>query len=306
MSTDFKSILRNLRKKPGNSQCSDCLAKAPSWCSYSHGVFLCLACAGVHRGLGPNNSRVRSSTLDDWDLESVRNMSRNGNIIVNSKFEALLPPNFQRPKNQEDMAKFIYDKYVTRKWYSDDVNLQNQRMEQNAEMEVSTKPRVQDSSLLSPQPKKGPGLFESFRSASTSSTRSAPSPKPVSSQYATTDPPVQTAAPVHRPVVVEKPKPKPKSNGLMDLLNFEPTKPKPVTNNTPQQPPKQQNARERDLLDALSVPKKSHPTRSPSPAAQSLRNDLLMSLSKPSSKKAPQKAEEDVDLSFIPVHMLPK
>jgi hypothetical protein len=45
---------------------------APRWASISLGVFFCLECAGIHRSLGVQLSRVRSVDLDAWDSLSVQ------------------------------------------------------------------------------------------------------------------------------------------------------------------------------------------------------------------------------------------
>jgi hypothetical protein len=45
--------------------CADCAssdpARRPSWTSVSCGVFICLHCAGIHRGLGTHVSQVRGA-----------------------------------------------------------------------------------------------------------------------------------------------------------------------------------------------------------------------------------------------------
>ncbi|KAG9133144.1 hypothetical protein Leryth_027402 [Lithospermum erythrorhizon] len=45
---------------------SNCSAPDPKWASANIGVFICLKCCGVHRGLGSHISKVLSVTLDEW------------------------------------------------------------------------------------------------------------------------------------------------------------------------------------------------------------------------------------------------
>ena len=50
------------------SQCCDCASYHHiQWSSVSHGVLLCLDCAGRHRNLGVKVSVVKSLQMDEWE-----------------------------------------------------------------------------------------------------------------------------------------------------------------------------------------------------------------------------------------------
>lgn len=46
------------------NECFECGVVDAAWASISLGLHLCIACAGIHRGLGVHTSRVKSKTLD--------------------------------------------------------------------------------------------------------------------------------------------------------------------------------------------------------------------------------------------------
>lgn len=70
--------LAELLKLPENAHCADCRRSGPTWASVNLGVFLCMGCAGVHRGLGTHVSKVRSCRLDTWLAGEVDMMRRTG------------------------------------------------------------------------------------------------------------------------------------------------------------------------------------------------------------------------------------
>ncbi|GJE84345.1 ArfGap-domain-containing protein [Phanerochaete sordida] len=76
-----KRTLQDLIKNDelGNKKCVDCGNPNPQWASVSFAVFLCLQCAGVHRGFGVHVSFVRSVSMDTWQEEQIKRMQLGGN-----------------------------------------------------------------------------------------------------------------------------------------------------------------------------------------------------------------------------------
>ncbi|KAI4181093.1 MAG: hypothetical protein LQ348_005088 [Seirophora lacunosa] len=76
---ETKTKLLALQKHPGNTTCCDCAAPSPQWASPKFGTFICLTCAGLHRGLGVHISFVRSITMDAFKGNEIARMQRGGN-----------------------------------------------------------------------------------------------------------------------------------------------------------------------------------------------------------------------------------
>ncbi|EIM85729.1 ArfGap-domain-containing protein [Stereum hirsutum FP-91666 SS1] len=76
-----KKILQELIKRDDlkNKVCVDCTNPNPQWASLSFAVFLCLQCAGVHRGFGVHISFVRSVSMDSWTDTQIKRMQSGGN-----------------------------------------------------------------------------------------------------------------------------------------------------------------------------------------------------------------------------------
>uniref|UniRef100_A0A3B3SYA2 Arf-GAP domain-containing protein n=1 Tax=Paramormyrops kingsleyae TaxID=1676925 RepID=A0A3B3SYA2_9TELE len=58
------AVARRLWVNPANKVCADCGAASPEWASVNLLVVICDACAGQHRSLGINVSKVRSLKMD--------------------------------------------------------------------------------------------------------------------------------------------------------------------------------------------------------------------------------------------------
>jgi Putative GTPase activating protein for Arf len=75
---------QELLKKPENRICADChVVTHPRWASWSLGVFICIRCSGIHRGMGTHISRVKSADLDAWTDEQTEMMKKWGNRRAN-------------------------------------------------------------------------------------------------------------------------------------------------------------------------------------------------------------------------------
>ena len=55
-------------------------------------MFLCVRCAGVHRGLGAHISKIKSVNLDAWTPEQLMSIAEKGNEKANAFYLAKAPP----------------------------------------------------------------------------------------------------------------------------------------------------------------------------------------------------------------------
>ncbi|RMJ26338.1 Zinc finger protein gcs1 [Aspergillus sp. HF37] len=85
---ETRTKLTQISKSNGNDKCCDCGAPAPQWASPKFGTFICLNCAGIHRGLGVHISFVRSITMDAFKTAEIQRMDSGGNDPWRTFFDA--------------------------------------------------------------------------------------------------------------------------------------------------------------------------------------------------------------------------
>ncbi|XP_030067056.1 arf-GAP with Rho-GAP domain, ANK repeat and PH domain-containing protein 3 isoform X2 [Microcaecilia unicolor] len=108
-------VAEKIWSNKANKFCADCRAVNPDWASINLCVVICKQCAGQHRGLGTNVSKVQSLKLDIsiWSNEIVQLFIVLSNERANRFWAARLPPNEMLHPNAttEHRRDFIIHKY---------------------------------------------------------------------------------------------------------------------------------------------------------------------------------------------------
>ncbi|CAI7588990.1 unnamed protein product [Penicillium bialowiezense] len=110
--------IKGLLKLEHNKICADCKRnKHPRWASWNLGVFVCIRCSGIHRGMGTHISRVKSVDLDAWTDEQLQSVVKWGNSRANKYWEAKLAPG--HAPSEAKIENFIRTKYESKRWVMD-------------------------------------------------------------------------------------------------------------------------------------------------------------------------------------------
>ncbi|KAK2911188.1 hypothetical protein Q8A67_003321 [Cirrhinus molitorella] len=113
-------LCESIWRVPSNRLCADCSSSMPEWASINLCVLLCEKCAGAHRGLGQNVSKVRSLKLDErvWTDDLIRVFLLLGNGKANQFWGANIPPSESlcSSTNSEKRLEHITAKYKDGKY----------------------------------------------------------------------------------------------------------------------------------------------------------------------------------------------
>jgi hypothetical protein len=116
------SALKQLARAAANAECADCTATRPGWAVLPHGIFVCIDCAQLHRGIGRHISQVKAFNTGTylWFEPELAVMREVGNAKANASFCADHAP----PKPKQDAPAhvklaYVRDKYEVRRWYAD-------------------------------------------------------------------------------------------------------------------------------------------------------------------------------------------
>lgn len=63
-----------------------------------HPTFVCTRCAGIHRGLGVQVSKIKHLKLDKWDESHLHEIEEMGNAKVKMKYEQNVPIFYRKPR----------------------------------------------------------------------------------------------------------------------------------------------------------------------------------------------------------------
>ncbi|KAI1175235.1 hypothetical protein F4777DRAFT_551351 [Nemania sp. FL0916] len=113
-----QQTIKSLLKLEPNKVCADCKRnKHPRWASWNLGIFICIRCSGIHRGMGTHISRVKSVDLDSWTDEQLQSVLSWGNARANKYWEAKLAPG--HVPSEAKIENFIRTKYELKRWAMD-------------------------------------------------------------------------------------------------------------------------------------------------------------------------------------------
>ncbi|KAF2654788.1 ArfGap-domain-containing protein [Lophiostoma macrostomum CBS 122681] len=206
-----RATLKSLVKLEANKSCADCKRnKHPRWASWNLGIFICIRCSGIHRGMGTHISKVKSVDLDSWTDEQLQSVLKWGNARANKYWEAKLAPG--HVPSEAKIENFIRTKYDSKRWVMDggipdpstldvdDDDVPLKKVQEKVQIERSASQRLASGSIQPPRqaappppPQPAIDLFGDSSPAPPRASTGPPAPRAVPPK-AEAAPPKQTKA----------------------------------------------------------------------------------------------------------------
>ena len=113
----FKAQLDQLRRLTHNYSCADCGQQPTVWASVNLGVFLCMRCASIHRGIGTHISIPKGCTGTYlWGPDEIERMTCRGNEyciqIYGGTYDRPSQDDTDETWRQYIINKYEHEKYV--------------------------------------------------------------------------------------------------------------------------------------------------------------------------------------------------
>lgn len=121
----------------GNNRCIDCGSDDPQWASLNNSVFVCINCAGIHRGLGNEISDIRSLVMDNWNDKQLKQLFLGGNTRFVSNLEdyGIVKNNNHLSLNPEKIEKKYL--YIASEYYRQVLDAELNMMESPEKPDIS-------------------------------------------------------------------------------------------------------------------------------------------------------------------------
>uniref|UniRef100_K3XBR5 Arf-GAP domain-containing protein n=1 Tax=Globisporangium ultimum (strain ATCC 200006 / CBS 805.95 / DAOM BR144) TaxID=431595 RepID=K3XBR5_GLOUD len=201
----LKKILDELTKREENKFCADCGCRGPRWASINLGVFICIACSGIHRSLG---EYYEANVPRDYRIPNEHSSVREKELWIREKYERKRFVGRSEPKRNESDSDDEEDtrRRNDRRGGGSSSSRTSSRTNSRGDRDMSSSTRTGSSSRRSEAPRAAPAApavatqdilsFDAF-----GSPPSAPQPTSVAIQ-----PPPQQPQQAQQPPAQQAPK----------------------------------------------------------------------------------------------------
>lgn len=144
--------IREVRRRPENRRCFDCLEKSPSSVCMDLATFVCMTCSGIHREFGRKVKSISVSSFTDEEAEMFEN---GGNEVAKVKWlYNYRESDFAIPTSSETsrIKEFMIIKYVNKRYMKAESSLSLEKSESKSKKgKLKKKKKVKEISEEEPE-----------------------------------------------------------------------------------------------------------------------------------------------------------